>query len=331
MKHYALLLAAEFTTSAFAGTIASPYSVGKWQGFKNAAVSYTFDDNTPNQYAKAVPMFNAKGWKVTLFTVTSWVSNWTNVKNAANSGHEIGSHTVTHRSLGSLSTTDQTSECSNSKNAIQSNTGKSCQTIAYPNCSVGSTSIIGTYYLAGRTCSGQIVPATPTDFFQISSIICGSAGSVNSASAMQSKVDSANSSGGWCVFLIHAIDNDSGYSPLSSAVLQTNVNYVATNSSRFWVQSFGAVVKYIKERNAVNVSQTASTATTLTVHVSDPLDSNVYNVPVTIRRPLPTGWTTAHCTKNGATIASSIVTVNNVKNIQFDVVPDTGDVVIVQN
>ncbi len=57
-----------------AGTVAAPYQIGTWRGFRPAAISFTFDDNLPNQYAVAVPMFNAKGFKITLFTVSSWPS-----------------------------------------------------------------------------------------------------------------------------------------------------------------------------------------------------------------------------------------------------------------
>src|ERR1017187_2654269 len=118
-----------------AGSVAAPYEIGTWEGFRPAAISYTFDDDLPNQYAKAVPMFNAKGFKLTLFTVTSWLSGWSNVQTAAAYGHEIASHTVTHPVLSGLSLALQTNELANSQAAINANvTTQSCVTIAYPNC-----------------------------------------------------------------------------------------------------------------------------------------------------------------------------------------------------
>ena len=146
----ALLLAASVASAAFAGTVNSPYQVGTWQGFSTAAVSYTFDDNCGNQYSVAVPVFNAKGFKLTLFTVSGWAGDWSSVKSAASYGHEIASHTVDHADFNS-SSTDQTAECRDSQSAINSNvTSQKCVTIAYPYCDAGSKSITSQYYIAGR-------------------------------------------------------------------------------------------------------------------------------------------------------------------------------------
>ena len=325
----ALLFAAAFTTTAFAGTVASPYEIGKWQGFRTAAVSYTFDDDLPRQYSVAVPMFNAKGFKLTLFTVTNWVGSWSPIQSAAAAGHEVASHTVTHRSLGTLSTADQATECNNSKSIINANvTNQKCLTLAYPNCSEGNDSITAQSYIAARGCSGQIVPATPANFMNISSLICGSAGSVKTATDFNNMANNAANSGGWCVFLIHALDNDSGFSPLSSSILQSSVNFMDANRSRFWVQSFLNVVRYIRERNAASVSQPSSTATTVTVSVTDGLDNSIYSFPITLRRPLPTGWASAIATQSGRNLGAQIVTINTIKFVMFDVVPDTGDVIL---
>ena len=77
-----ILSVLSLSAECFGQTAASPYQVGTWQGFRTAAVSYTFDDNLPNQLAIAVPMFDQFGFKVTLFTVTgpssvwAWPANW---------------------------------------------------------------------------------------------------------------------------------------------------------------------------------------------------------------------------------------------------------------
>ena len=87
-------------------SIESPYEVGTWQGFRSAAVTYTFDDNCPNQLLIAVPMFDEFDFKLTLFTVTNpswgWAANWNGLQNADSEGHEIASHTVTHNSFSGM-------------------------------------------------------------------------------------------------------------------------------------------------------------------------------------------------------------------------------------
>jgi len=328
----AILLLTVFLVAGSTGysrTIDPNYAVGTWQGFRTAAITYTFDDGCPYQYTIAIPMFNEYGYKLTMYTVTgkSWYlsTHWDQLQAAAAVGHEIGSHTVTHPTL---TTSNEVAELSNSKIAIEVNApGVNCVTVAYPFCVESTESVIATYYIAGRTCSGAIVPATPSNFYQISSIALGSSG-INTAAGITAKADLAASSGGWCVYLIHGIDSDGGYSPLSSTILRTTLNYLYANPSKFWVSSFSNVVRYIKERNDVNVIEVSNTGDTITVQVTDGLNNTIYNYPVTIRRSLPDSWGSANVSQNGLSVTSSIVVVNSKAYVMFDVVPDGGDVVL---
>src|ERR1035441_5316262 len=107
--------------ASFAGSVAVPYEIGTWEGFRPAAITYTFDDNLPNQYAIAVPMFHAAGFKMTLFTVVnSWVGTftWAQAPTAAAYGDESASHTMTHPSLTTVSAAQLTNELANSQSNI---------------------------------------------------------------------------------------------------------------------------------------------------------------------------------------------------------------------
>ncbi len=320
---------------ALAGSVAAPYQIGTWEGFRPAAISYTFDDDCPNQYNEAVPMFHNAGLKMTLFTVTSWEGTWPKITNAAAWGDEIASHTVTHADLVSQVTPAQlTNEEANSQSIINSYvtnvTHQLCLTIAYPNCSVPSESVTAQYYIAARVCSGSLVPSTPPDFMQISSYILGNTGPYTTGASINSLADNAVAAGRWCVYLTHAIDGDSGYSPLSSTALQASVNYTSTNQSKFWVETFGNVVRYIKERNASSVAETANTGSRITVQVTNNLDNSIYNYPITLRRPLPSNWPAAAITQNGQPINAQLVAISSTNYVMFDVVPNGGDVVLTE-
>ncbi|MGD0597424.1 MAG: polysaccharide deacetylase family protein [Sedimentisphaerales bacterium] len=327
-----ILLLAAFLAACNAGysrTIDPNYQVGTWQGFRTAAITYTFDDGCPYQYTIAIPMFNEYGYKLTMFTVTgmSWYepTHWDQLQTAAAAGHEIGSHTVTHPTL---NTSNEVYELSNSKIAIEVNVpGSKCITVAYPMCVESTESVIATYYIAGRICSGSIMPATPSNFYQISSFALGSSG-INTIAGITAKADAAAASGGWCVYLIHGIDSDGGYSPLSSTVLRASLQYLDARRSTFWVSTFGNVARYIRERNDVSVAETSNTGDSITLQVTDTLDNVIYNYPVTIRRPLPAGWGSANVSQNGLPVTSSIVVVNSTAYVMFDVVPDGGNVVL---
>jgi oligosaccharide reducing-end xylanase len=313
------------------GSVAAPYQIGTWEGFRPAAISYTFDDDLPNQYAKAVPMFNAMGFKLTLFTVTTWLpgGSWSPLTNAASFGHEIASHTVTHPILSGLSNAQQTNELKNSQAAINANVpGQKCLTLAYPNCVEANEAITSQYYIAARGCSGQLVPSTPANFLNISSFVCGPQGSVQTAKNFNDLANSAAAANAWCVYLIHAIDNDNGYSPLSSVTLQASVNYMNTNRDKFWVETFGNVVRYIRERNASSVTETSSGNDSITIQVTNNLDNSIYNYPITLRRPLPVNWPAAAVSQNNTLVSAQLVTLNSTNYVMFDVVPDGGDVII---
>ena len=315
-------------SKGYSGTIDAPYEVGTWQGFRTAAITYTFDDHCSNQFAIAVPMFNEFDYDLTLYPVPNWGPNWTNIQNAAAAGHEVGSHTMSHPNLSGLTIEQQTTELVNSQNTINSYIpGQQCVTIAYPYCVPGDQAVTATYYIAGRTCSGLIVPATPSNFYQISSIVLGSAG-INTTAGIIAKDDAAEAAGGWCVFLIHGIDGDGGYSPLSSTTLRESLQYLDANRDTFWVSTFSNVTRYIKERNDVSVTETSNEPNTISLQVTDTLDNTIYNYPITIRRPLPAGWPSATVSQNGQAVNASIVVANSTIYVMFDAVPDGGDVVL---
>ncbi|MBN1481730.1 T9SS C-terminal target domain-containing protein [candidate division KSB1 bacterium] len=245
---------------SYAQTIDAPYEVGTWYDFRNAAVSFTFDDGSPNQYSKAIPIFNEFDLILTLFIVTgetfAWPANWEALKQAASEGHEIASHTVTHTSFADLNDSLETIELRESREKIESFiTGQKCITMAYPYCVTGNKSILSDYYLAARICSGTIEPKTPRDFMAISSIICGTEGSVKTAENFLTRASSAIRSNGWCVFLLHGIDNDGGWSPVTLTTLRETVQLFKENSHDYWVETFGNVVRYIKERDNASIME----------------------------------------------------------------------------
>jgi len=321
------------TITGFTQTVEPPYEAGLWYGFKQAAVSYTFDDNTPNQFAIALPMFNEFDFNMTLFIVTDsnweYAADWDILEQAAAQGHEIASHTVTHTSLKGMGDELQDIELKDSQETIEAHiSNPKCITIAYPFCDVPKRSIFEKYYIAGRICSGSIIPSTPRDFMNISSIICGEERNFNNVSNFISRAESAVKSNGWCVYLLHGIDDDGGWSPVLSDTLRETLNYFKVHPDSFWVETFGNVVRYIKERDALSVSELSVQDDHIQIQVTDTLDNTIFNVPVTLRRPFPEGWLSATAEQNGQSVETRIVEIDAIKYVQFDAVPDAGDVVL---
>lgn len=321
-----------FEFAVHSQTIDPPYEVGLWKGFCNAAISYTFDDGTSKQFSVAIPIFNELNFDATLFTVTGWSPDWTTLQNAASEGHEIASHTVHHQDLSERSAEYQDNELKDSQNTINSEiSGQGCITLAYPFCVPAIDTICSKYYIAARHCQGYIESSTPTDFLNISSVSCGNQGSVKTARHFKNKANNAFASSGWCVYLLHGVDDDGGYSPLSSDTLRKSLEYLDSNKDKFWVSTFGNVVRYIRERNSVSVAELSLKEDSIIVQVTDTLEDAIYNIPVSIRRPLPVNWVSARASQNGQELETKTVEIETERYIIFNAVPDYGDVIIVKS
>ena len=329
-KLFYTFLSVLFISQALQAQVVSPYQVGTWSGFRTCAVSYTFDDGCPNQFPKAIPIFDEFGFKLTLFTVSSWTTDWTRLQNAAINGHEVANHTATHPYLNTITVDQQNTELETSNNLINSKvTIQKSLTMATPYCVEGNEALEKQYFLAVRGCQGFIESKTPGNFLNVSSIICGNAGSVKKVIDFKTKADQAATSKGWLVYLIHGIDNDGGYSPLSSDTLKASLQYLKANDSKFWVNTFGNIARYIKERNCVSISETLIDEANISVSVTDTLSNNEwYNYPLTFRRSFPSGWPSVSVTQNGKPVTTSVVEINTVQYVQFDVIPDGGSILI---
>jgi len=99
-----------------------------------------------------------------------------------------------------------------------------------------------------------------------------------------------------------------------------------THTSDYWVGTFVNVVKYIKERNAAAISETTINKDSLQMTLTDNLDNAIYNVPITVRRLLPSTWQDAKVYANNKVVPSTITTVNSKKYVMFDATPDQGKV-----
>jgi oligosaccharide reducing-end xylanase len=201
--------------------------------------------------------------------------------------------------------------------------------MATPYCDQGSDELSAKYFVAVRGCAGYIEPATPKNMMNVSSIICGTQGSVKKVKDYKARADEAAEKKGWLVYLLHGIDNDGGYSPVPSDTLKASLEYLKANDDKFWVSTFGNQARYVRERDCVSVKENSVSKKSISISVGDTLKNNQwYDYPLSFRRALPAGWKSATATQNGKVVNSLVVEVNSVKYIQFNAVPDAGKVVM---
>ena len=68
-------------------------------------VALTFDDSLKDHLLVAAPMLEERGWRGTFCIVTDWIGrddsrlSWDDVRELVRRGHEIATHTASHRDL----------------------------------------------------------------------------------------------------------------------------------------------------------------------------------------------------------------------------------------
>ncbi|MCQ2973295.1 MAG: polysaccharide deacetylase family protein [Bacteroidales bacterium] len=294
------------------------YEVATWLDFKKSAVTYSFDDGTPNQLPIAVPLLNKYGFKASFNLVIDWVKDWNDWKQITNNGHEIASHTITHANFGQISEEQQRKELETAKQIIEEKIGKPCITFVYPYCARGNDNIVAEYYISARTCDRHVAKATPENMFDITSVCVGAETDVQKADDFNKWVKNGVIENGWLTFLIHAIDNDGGYSSISSTEFDNHLKFVSENQNDYWVATFAEVSKYILERNSLSIKEKkVSNGYEIEVMVSAQSKITKFDQPLTIKRSLPKKWTSAKVTNSKGEINSRIE--NN--KLIFNIIP----------
>ena len=100
-------------------------------------VILTFDDGYIDHYTNAFRILENFQMKGVFFVVSGnpgkkWYTTWEDIEKMSNAGHEIGSHTVSHADLTSLSDAMLTQELLHSKQEIEKHIHKSVISFCYP-------------------------------------------------------------------------------------------------------------------------------------------------------------------------------------------------------
>ncbi len=100
-------------------------------------VVITFDDGWDNNHSAAWPILAELGLTATIFVVSGFMGQpgymtWEQVRELADAGISIQSHTVSHRPLGLLADGEIRAELEDSKRAIEDRIGRAVQHISMP-------------------------------------------------------------------------------------------------------------------------------------------------------------------------------------------------------
>lgn len=268
----------------FADTLPTP-RIAPFSGDRAGAISYTFDDNLRDQFTLAVPMLNESGLKGTFFVIAGKTAetpaegeqkqkdsnvrkqwggiSWPELKIMADQGHEIASHTWSHRNMSKMTAEEIDHELSKTVTEIQNRTGHTPLTIAFPFNQKGP----------------EIEAAAAKYHVNFRSSQLGTSGKTTTES-LNKWADKLAEDKKWGVLMVHGVAQ--GYAALSDPeILRNHFKYTKSQEKKIWIDTFSNISRYQKERDQTEVSVTGRTGH-ITCTLNSPLDPLVYNVPLTL-------------------------------------------------
>jgi peptidoglycan/xylan/chitin deacetylase (PgdA/CDA1 family) len=230
--------------------------------------------------------------------------SWDRIKVYASKGYEFASHTVTHTHLAVLDTTNINYELYKSKEYIKNHLGNEYTFDAEIPFGIEHPRALKYGFPAYEALRNMLKDSF---MFEINRGYKTQPGSSNkeyvqwqrgplsktTLEQMKSYVDTTLAHNNiWLVLVFHGI-NGVGWEALPDTLLDTYFQYIKQNENNLWVAPFKDAGKYMRERMHANV-QTQTSKSLITVHLTQSLDNNTYNVPLTLKTYLPAGWKNAN-------------------------------------
>ncbi len=229
--------------------------------------------------------------------------SWDSIKVYAGKGYEFASHTVTHTHLAVLDTTNINYELYKSKEDIRDHLGDEYTFDAEIPFGIEHPRALKYGFPAYAALRNMM---TDSFMFEINRGYRTQPGSSNkeyvqwqrgplsktTLSEMRSYVDTTLAHNNiWLVLVFHGI-NGLGWEALPDSVLNSYFQYIKQNENNLWIATFKDAAKYMRERMHATVSENKSN-NNIVIHITQSLDKNIYNVPLTLKTYVPGNWSVA--------------------------------------
>ena len=249
--------------------------IAKFKDNKSAAISYTFDDGMKEHYTRVAPELEKRGFRGTFWvngntinrneplTTDTTRTNWAELKEMAQRGHEISNHGWSHKNLTKLDDAGVMEEIGKNDSIILARVG--VKPVTY--CYAGNAKNDRIIRLAS---SGRVGTRT----FQ------RSIGSKATDESLVKWVDELIEKGEWGVGMTHGIS--CGYDYLKQPqVLWKHLDYVKSIENKIWVGTFREVSAYAAERDSVRL-KIFKKKNSLKITPSHSPDSKLFAEPLTL-------------------------------------------------
>ncbi len=179
-------------------------------GLNRAMVSLTFDDGYASQYNYTLPLLKQYGFASTQYIVSGLIDvpgylSLDQLKALAAAGQEIGSHTITHPDLTTMTKAQYTNELTASQTQLKQWTGQSVSTFAYPEgrYNQGTTSVAKPLYTATRGVESGL---NSKDNFNAYDIKVQDIRASTTTAQIANWIAQAQATHTWLVFVYHSVN-----------------------------------------------------------------------------------------------------------------------------
>lgn len=130
----------------------------------------------------------------------------------------------------------------------------------------------------------------------------------------------------WLVLVFHGVEN-LGWEPKTTAELEDYFTYLKDNEDKLWVATFRDVTKYLRERKSAKI-QTELRDDAIAVNITSDLDADIYNVPLTVKTYVPSGWESATLSKGETSETLAIQKDERGSYVLYSLILGEGEVVL---
>jgi peptidoglycan/xylan/chitin deacetylase (PgdA/CDA1 family) len=335
--------------------------VTKWADDKESAFTFSFDDGFLSHAINAGPILEQFNFKSTFNIMPPFLTEtlpgiwrygtWPMFAQLAQYGHEIASHTMNHDYLTSLPVGDTITEGSvlyelyQSKKEIQQRIpGEQCITLAYPYSDRNEfiDSLTALFYEASRSAALEPNDYSLDYFYDLNSYVVHFdlprntlADDLDELYSFMNWTHNAILNQQWAIMMIHEIVpqselpdlvNQGLYEPISSEWFSLLCDWIKTRSDNndIWVETTANVVRYMKQRDDYEYQVLSSTVDEIKLNISDDLDNEIYNYPLSAYVTIPENWSYVLFTQSNRIDTLTSLTTDSGKVVLSKIIPDGG-------
>ncbi len=300
-----------------------------WRDDKLAAVSLNVDDNCAPDVDWWLEVAEKYDFPVTWFLITrnvgkSFGGSWELWQRVLDKGHDIQSHTHTHLHVDEPDWQDIDWEYRESKRLIEEKLpGHRALFMAYPggkHSKHNDREVAAKYYAAVRYVSSSIPKVNEIDYLGVR---CGQTAALDNpkipwADARKLFDPKHRAYRSWCNVVYHLVKEPAKAEPF--------FEFLKAEKDQLWAGLFGDVARYAQERDTATLTSVANKAEGVILELSDDMDDELFDVPLTIKLRLYDAWQDVVATQADKPVELRVVEHEGARYALVAAVPDRGTI-----